>query len=113
MNHFTLRHLIGKGGMGTVYAADSVVFGHVVSTRVGLGVQGTSYDSSFTTGGGATMDGPGEAFEIDGVWSVGGSFDARIGEKWTFGAGSTLSVAFKTDARALEAGVQLGYRWTQ
>ena len=59
------------------------------------------------------MTGPGETFEIDGVWSVGGAFDARIGEKWTFGAGATFSCVFATGARSLEAGVQFGYRWTQ
>lgn len=89
-------------------------FGHryVSSMRLGVGVQGTNYDSRFTTVG-STMDGPGASFEIDGVWSVGGAFDARIRENWTLGAGATFSDAFNTGYRSVELGVQFGYRWTQ
>lgn len=84
---------------------------YVGSMRLGVGVQGTSYESSFTAGGGASMDGPGNEFEIDGLWSFGGGFEARLRENWSLGASATFAKFLSSDARTLEAGVQLGYRW--
>lgn len=80
----------------------------IVSTRLGVGILLASYDSTFTTGG-TSMDGPGDGLEVDGVWSVGGGFDARLGEHWGLGVATTLAVAFKSEARSLEAGLHLGY----
>lgn len=83
---------------------------YVTTVRLGIGIQATSYNSSFTTGS-TTMEGPGAQFEIDGVWSFGASFDARLGKSWVLGLGATLSDGINTDARGLDAALHLGYRW--
>ena len=96
--------------IGRLQASGVVRFGdrYVTSVRLGVGIQGTSYRSRFTSGG-QGMTGPGDGVEIDGGWSVGAAFDARLGEHWLLGAGA--SGVFYTGARSLDVALQVGYRW--
>ena len=101
-----------QASFGRLQAAGVIRFGtkYVTSTRLGLGVQGTNYNSRFTAGD-VDMVGPGNSFDIDFVMSLGAGFDAHIGDHWTLGIGAAFAVGFKSDVRALESGFQLGYRW--
>ena len=102
-----------QASFGRVQGSGVIRFGdrYVGSMRMGVGIQGTSFESEFTTNG-STMEGPGADFELDGVWLVGAGFDTRLGEHWTFGAGANFSRTWASSASALEAGVHLGYRWS-
>ena len=101
-----------QASFGRLAAAGVIRYGttNVLSTRFGVGVQGTSYDSLFTTGG-TYMDGPGNSIEFNGLWSVGIGFDTQLAKFWTLGAGATFAQFVGSDARVLEGGIQLGYRW--
>jgi hypothetical protein len=93
-------------------AAGVIRFGdrYVTSTRLGVGVQLASYDSTMNVGG-MLMDGPGDGIEVDGLWSVGAGFDARLGEHWILGAAGTFARMFGNGARSLEGGLHLSYGW--
>ena len=98
---------------GRLLAAGVVRFGerYIVSTRLGVGVQATSYNSTFTAGG-VGMPGPGGSFAIDGMYTVGVGFDTHFGKHWTFGAGANFSSTLRTVTSTLDAGLHFGYRWS-
>lgn len=102
-----------QANFGRLQGSGVLRFGqrHVVSVRLGVGVQAISYESTFTTGG-VGMPGPGGSFEIDGMYTVGVGFDSHIGRHWTFGAGANFSSTLQTVSRTLDAGFHLGYRWS-
>ena len=101
-----------RASFGRAQASGVIRFGtkYVVSTRLGFGIQATSYDSTFTSGS-DSMSGPGDAFELDGLWLGGVSFDARLNERWTLGTGVTFVGGIYTDNRSLEAGIRVSYGW--
>lgn len=101
-----------RASLGRLQAAGVIRFGdrYITSTRLGVGVQLSNYDSTMDVGG-TLMDGPGDGIEVDGLWSVGAGFDARLGEHWLLGVAGTFADAFNTSARSLEAGFHLGYGW--
>lgn len=95
-----------RGTFGQVMAAGVLRHGekYMWSTRLGIGVQGSTYESAFTTGG-TSMEGPGDSFEIGFIGSIGGTFTARLGEHWIMGAEVAFSQALKSEARALQGGI--------
>ena len=100
------------GSFGRATAAGVLRFGtdYVVSTRLGFGVQGTSYESTFTGATGA-MTGPGNGFEFDTAWIGGASFDARIGDHWSLGLAATTVDWLNAETRSFEMGLHVGYGW--
>lgn len=104
--------VVRRATFGRLQGSGVLRFGdqYVGSMRVGLGIQLASYDSTFTTGGGP-MDGPGDGFEVDGVASVGGGLDVRLGKHATVGVGLAFTQLWRTGSSALEAGLHFGYGW--
>ena len=83
----------------------------IVSVRAGLGVQFAIYQSTFSTGG-MPIVGPGEGIVVDGVWTVGAGYEARLGDSWSLGIDGTFDKLVSSDARMLEVALRFGYRWT-
>ena len=104
--------IVRQANIGRLQGSGVLRFGHrhVVSMRLGVGVQAIDYESSFTAGG-VSMPGPGGSFTIDGMYTVGVGFDSHIGKHWTFGAGANFSSTLQTISRTLDAGIRIGYRW--
>ncbi len=76
--------------------------------RLGVGVQATSHESTFLTGG-TTMDGPGASFEVNGIWTIGAGLDIRLGRRWIAGASASFDQLWGNDSRSIGAGIYLGY----
>lgn len=82
--------------------------------RLGVGFQGVSHGSRFVPATGAERDGPGDGFAVDGLWTVGLGFEARLGRNWTFGLGANfVSVASDKSglSSSVEGGLNLSYGW--
>ena len=83
----------------------------IVSVRAGLGIQFAVHESTFDSGGMSTT-GPGDGFVVDGVWTVGAGYEARLGKSWSVGIDGTFDKLVSSDARMLEVALRFGYRWT-
>ena len=98
-----------SGQFGRLQIGGVLRFGHktIPLVRVGLGLQGTSYDSEAT---GITK--PDDSIEFFGLLLFGGGADYRVSDNLIVGV--ALSAALPTGAeeiRTLEAGVHIGYGW--
>ena len=78
--------------------------------RLGVGVQGTSYDSQFTVGGNR-MDGPESSFDTDALWYFGAGVDMRLSKDFFVGLGATWEQLTTNETRSLQAGIHVGYTW--
>ena len=80
----------------------------VVSMRAGLGVQLASHESTFNPSGGTSLIGPGDGVVVNGIWSVGVGFEARLGKSWSLGVDGTFEQLVSSDARMAEVALRSG-----
>ncbi len=99
------RATFGRITVGGVYRLGRT---YVPFVRLGAGVQATSHDSTFITGG-TTMDGPGASFEVDGIFTMGAGLDIRLGRHWLAGVGASFDKLLSSDSRSVGAGIYIGY----
>ena len=78
--------------------------------RLGVGLQGTSYDSRFTVSG-VEAEGPGSSFDIDGLWYFGLGMDVHWGVSVVAGLAVSSDYLISSNSRSLQAGIHLGYTW--
>lgn len=93
---------------GRMYLMDLANW-YMPHVRISAGGQGVRYEEIFTRLNGVRAED--SSFEIEGLMSLGGGVDIRVGSK--FRAGVTVS-AFTTFAArwySVEAGAHLGYFW--
>lgn len=100
-----------QASFGRVQAAGVIRFGtkYVVSTRFGVGFQGTVHESHFTVGE-TRMEGPGNGFEFDMALFGGLGFDMRLAKRWILGAQFTGGRMFG-EMRFVNMGLSLGFAW--
>lgn len=101
-----------QASFGRAFAYFAMRFGFkwIFTGRAGLGMQGVHYDSTFETGN-TTNTGPGDGFEINGLWSLGASLDARFGKNWIIGAATAFATPFNDVSPSFEGGIHIGYGW--
>ena len=79
--------------------------------RLGIGLQGSSHGVRFSPDDGATMQGPGAGFQVDGYFALGAGFDVRLGERWLIGLQGGYTQAIGDPLRSVHAGLHLSYSW--
>ena len=82
----------------------------IPTLRLGIGAQGTDYNSEFITGN-TTMDGPDTSFEFVTFLTFGAGFDYRFGEHGLagFAISVTESRGDELFRRSLDAGIHISY----
>lgn len=84
---------------------------NVLSFRIGLGIQATTYDSVLTPNNGTPVIGPGDGFAVQIPLHIGLAYERRLGRNWRIGATANAMNSLSAKDQMFTAGLRIGYGW--
>lgn len=83
---------------------------NIMSARISFGLQLASYDSSLSTSTGV-MEVLDDGVDFDVLVGGGIGYMRRLGTHWSLGLSGSFSASMTSEAKAIEAGMHVGYGW--